>query len=63
MRIATILGIATLGLALGSGCAEQPGKKKDDEKSKDGKDAKKSKGGKSDEKGAEKAEAKVDPPK
>jgi hypothetical protein len=55
MRIATILGIATLGLALGSGCAEQPGKKKDDEKSKDGKDAKKSKGGKSDEK--------VDPPK
>ena len=62
MRIGKVVGIVSLGLILGLGCAEQPGKKKDDEKSKDGKDAKKAKDGK-DAKSDEKTEAKVDPPK
>ncbi len=61
MRIGKLLVIATIGLALGSGCAEQPGKKKDDDK--DAKDAKKDgKDAKREAKG-DKAEAKVDPPK
>lgn len=54
MRIAHLLAITTIGLALGVGCAEQPGKKKDDDKSKDEK---------KDGKDAKKTEAKVDPPK
>ncbi|MFO0632536.1 MAG: hypothetical protein U0168_06780 [Nannocystaceae bacterium] len=49
--------IVAFSLALCWGCAEQPGKKKDDEKSKDDK--------KGDAKDAKKdgGEAKVDPPK
>jgi hypothetical protein len=49
-----------LGLVLGAGCAEQPGKKADDDK-KDAKDGK-SKDGKSKDAKDDK-EAKVSPPK
>lgn len=55
MRI--LIALSALSLISSAGCAEQPGKKKDDEKSKDDK--------KGDAKDAKKdgGEAKVDPPK
>lgn len=60
MPLARCLVMVGFGLALASGCAEQPGKKADDDK-KDAKDGK-SKDGKSKE-AKEAKEAKVDPPK
>lgn len=62
MRLVQRLVMVSLGLVLASGCAEQPGKKADDDK-KDAKDGKSKDGKSKDGKTKEAKEAKVDPPK